>query len=129
MIDHTGIVVADHGKSKEFAFAPLGASLLQEVPAEFTGSAKVVGYGREQPVLWLSEGGEPGLGRHVAFTARAIDPKWTPFIRRHSLQVGATMVPPAFARIIIRIITRRSSSILTATTSKRFVTLRSEDDL
>lgn len=74
MIDHLGIAVSDYPASKAFydaAMAPLGASLLYEVPPQFTGGAKVVGYGRDRPVFWLHEGAEPGPGRHVAFTARS----------------------------------------------------------
>lgn len=73
MIDHIGISVSDYARSKAFydaAFAPLGASLLYEVPAEYTGGVKVVGYGRDRPVFWLHEGKETGPGRHIAFTAR-----------------------------------------------------------
>jgi catechol 2,3-dioxygenase-like lactoylglutathione lyase family enzyme len=72
MIDHTGIAVSDWETSKAFydaAFAPLGARLLHMVPAEFTGGARVGGYGRERPVYWLADRGEPGPGRHIAFTA------------------------------------------------------------
>ncbi len=74
MIDHTGIAVADYAKSKTFydaAFAALGASLMMTVPTEFTGGKNVVGYGRDHPSYWLREGGEPGPGRHIAFTARS----------------------------------------------------------
>ena len=73
MIDHTGIAVSDYDKAKAFydaAFAPLGVSLLHTVPPEYTGGVRVVGYGREKPDFWLSERGEPGPGRHYAFTAR-----------------------------------------------------------
>lgn len=73
MIDHTGCIVSDWTKSKTFydaAFAALGGSLLYVVPKEYTGGANVGGYGRERPVWWLREGGEPGPGRHIAFTAR-----------------------------------------------------------
>ena len=72
MIDHAGIVVTDWTKAKAFydaAFVPLGATLLYMVPEEFTGGAKVGGYGRDKPDFWLHEGGEPGPGRHYAFTA------------------------------------------------------------
>jgi catechol 2,3-dioxygenase-like lactoylglutathione lyase family enzyme len=72
MIDHAGIVVTDWTKAKAFydaALAPLGATLLYMVPEEFTGGAKVGGYGRDKPDFWLHEGGEPGPGRHYAFTA------------------------------------------------------------
>lgn len=72
MIDHAGIVVTDWQKAKTFydaALAPLGATLLHMVPEEFTGGAKVGGYGRDKPDFWLHEGAEPGPGCHYAFTA------------------------------------------------------------
>lgn len=74
MIDHTGCAVSDWATSKAFydaAFAALGGSLLTMVPKEHTGGANVGGYGRDRPVWWLREGGEPGPGRHVAFSARS----------------------------------------------------------
>ena len=75
MIDHLGITVADFDASKSFydkAMAPLGASLLYMVPAEYTGGAKVGGYGRDRPVFWLSDSTDkPGSTQHVAFTARS----------------------------------------------------------
>ena len=74
MIDHTGISVADFEVSKAFydrVMAPLGASLLYMVPAEFTGGAKVGGYGRDRPTFWLHESADTGPGRHYAFTARS----------------------------------------------------------
>lgn len=74
MIDHTGISVSDFDKAKNFydaAMAPLGASLLYMVPPEYTGGAKVGGYGRERPVFWLREHVETGPGRHYAFSANS----------------------------------------------------------
>lgn len=74
MIDHTGVAVTDFAASKAFydaAMAPLGASLLQTVPKEFTGGAQVVGYGRDEAVFWLSEKAEAATPIHVAFTARS----------------------------------------------------------
>lgn len=74
MIDHLGIPVADFDAAKAFydkTLAPLGASLVMMVPAEYTGGAKVGGYGRGRPVFWLHEGGTPGPGRHIAFSARS----------------------------------------------------------
>jgi len=75
MIDHLGIDVADFGASTAFydkAIAPLGASLLYMVPLEYTGGAKVGGYGRDRPVFWLQEGnGGQKTHQHVAFTARS----------------------------------------------------------
>lgn len=72
MIDHTGIPVADWKAAQAFydaALAPLGAKLLMMVPAEFTGGARVGGYGRQKPDFWLHEKGEACPGRHYAFTA------------------------------------------------------------
>lgn len=74
MIDHLGITVSDFDASKAFydkALAPLGASLIMMVPAEYTGGVKVGGYGREKPDFWLHEGKDAGPGRHYAFTARS----------------------------------------------------------
>lgn len=74
MIDHIGIKVVDFDRAKAFydqAMAPLGASLMMMVPAEFTGGRKVGGYGRDRPVYWLSEGETVSDAKHVAFTARS----------------------------------------------------------
>jgi catechol 2,3-dioxygenase-like lactoylglutathione lyase family enzyme len=72
MIDHVGILVRDWAKSRAFydaAFAPLGYSMLAEVPEQYTGGVKVGGYGKAKPDFWLTESGEPGPGRHYAFMA------------------------------------------------------------
>ena len=75
MIDHLGINVADFDASKAFydqAMAPLGASLIYMVPLEYTGGAKVGGYGRDRPVFWLqASNDESRTHQHVAFTARS----------------------------------------------------------
>lgn len=73
MLDHVGILVADWTKSKAFydaAFAPLGVTLLNQVPEEYTGGLKVGGYGRDKPDFWMTESREPGPGRHYAFSAK-----------------------------------------------------------
>lgn len=72
MLDHVGILVADWTKARAFydaAFAPLGITLLNEVPVEYTGGVKVGGYGKEAPDFWLTEANEVGPGRHYAFRA------------------------------------------------------------
>ncbi len=74
MIDHTGILVRDWAKSRAFydaAFAPLGYSMLAEVPEQYTGGVKVGGYGKAKPDFWLTENAEPGPGRHYAFVANS----------------------------------------------------------
>ncbi|WEJ57527.1 VOC family protein [Devosia sp. FJ2-5-3] len=73
MLDHVGILVADWNKAKAFydaALAPLGVTLLNQVPEEYTGGLKVGGYGRDKPDFWLTESREPGPGRHYAFSAK-----------------------------------------------------------
>ncbi len=72
MFDHVGILVANWTKAKAFydaAFAPLGYSLIAEVPEQFTGGVKVGGYGKDKPDFWLTESAETGPGRHYAFVA------------------------------------------------------------
>ncbi|BCH60135.1 glyoxalase [Agrobacterium vitis] len=75
MIDHMNIKVADFERAKAFydaAFAPLGASLLYMVPAEYSNGVKMGGYGRERPVYWLHEGTPPAAyHQHIAFTANS----------------------------------------------------------
>ncbi|ODT72166.1 MAG: glyoxalase [Pelagibacterium sp. SCN 63-23] len=70
MLDHVGILVADWNKAKAFydaAFAPLGITLLNQVPEEYTGGFKVGGYGKGHPDFWLTESRDVGPGRHYAF--------------------------------------------------------------
>ncbi len=74
MIDHAGILVADWAKSKAFydaAFAPLGYSMIAEVPPEHTGGVKVGGYGKDKPDFWLTESKTVGPGLHFAFKANS----------------------------------------------------------
>ena len=71
MIDHAGINVSDWEASKTFydaAMGAIGAKLMMMIPEEHTGGVKVGGYGRQKPDFWLSGAGEPGPGRHYAFT-------------------------------------------------------------
>ena len=72
MIDHSGISVSDIDAAIAYydvALAPLGISLLYEVPKEFTGGERVVGYGRERPQFWLNGGGKQIPPIHFAFSA------------------------------------------------------------
>lgn len=74
MIDHIGFPVADYARAKAFytaALAPLGYTLIMEVPADLTGSgAAAAGFGKDgKPDFWI--GGEGGLAKplHVAILA------------------------------------------------------------
>jgi catechol 2,3-dioxygenase-like lactoylglutathione lyase family enzyme len=71
MIDHTGIVVSDYQKSKQFylsALAPIGYKLHMEFPASVTGSADVAGFGEpEKPDFWISNGNPNNPPLHIAF--------------------------------------------------------------
>jgi catechol 2,3-dioxygenase-like lactoylglutathione lyase family enzyme len=77
MIDHTGVVVSDFPKSKQFyssALAPIGLKLLMEFSASVTGSADVAGFGEPNslaegvsPEFWLASGTPGSCPLHVAF--------------------------------------------------------------
>ncbi len=71
MIDHTGVTVSDFGRSKRFyeqALAPIGYSLLMELPAAVTGHTDVAGFGEDpKPDFWISRGAPNTPPVHVAF--------------------------------------------------------------
>lgn len=74
MIDHIGFPVSDYARAKAFytaALAPLGYTLIMEVPAHVTGSgAAAAGFGKDgKPDFWI--GGEGALAKplHVAIAA------------------------------------------------------------
>ena len=73
-IDHTGISVADFARAKTFyaaALAPLGMTLMMEVPASVTGSVDAAGFGAEgKPFFWLASGGKQ-THTHIAFGANS----------------------------------------------------------
>ena len=77
MIDHLGITVGDFDRSRAFysaVLAPLGASLLVEVPPEVTGNgSRHAGFGRDgKPSFWIGTRALAGAtrdGLHVAFVA------------------------------------------------------------
>jgi catechol 2,3-dioxygenase-like lactoylglutathione lyase family enzyme len=71
MIDHTGVTVSDYARSKAFytrALAPIGYSLILEVPAALTGRGDAAGFGAApKPDFWIG-GGTPNVPPvHVAF--------------------------------------------------------------
>lgn len=73
MIDHTGILVSDFAKSKAFylqALAPIGYTLLLELPAAVTGHTDVAGFGEApKPDFWISRGSPNKPPIHMAFRA------------------------------------------------------------
>ncbi|MEC5384321.1 VOC family protein [Uliginosibacterium sp. H3] len=73
MIDHTGLVVSDYAKSKQFysaALAPIGYSLLMEIPVAITGGRGVAGFGEApKPDFWISNGTPNQPPLHIAFRA------------------------------------------------------------
>jgi catechol 2,3-dioxygenase-like lactoylglutathione lyase family enzyme len=71
MIDHTGVTVSDFAKSKAFylrALAPIGYTVLLELPASVTGRGDVAGFGvAPKPDFWIA-GGKPNVPPiHIAF--------------------------------------------------------------
>lgn len=74
MIDHTGFDVSDPQKSRTFyerALAPLGYTVLMEIPTQFTGGAVVLGLGvAPKPDFWLHQGTPQTPRMHIAFRAK-----------------------------------------------------------
>jgi catechol 2,3-dioxygenase-like lactoylglutathione lyase family enzyme len=73
MIDHTGLQMTRPELSRRFyeqALAPLGYSLLMQVPTEFTGGRAVLGFGvAPKPDFWIAEGAANEPRVHIAFRA------------------------------------------------------------
>ena len=73
MIDHTGVTVSEGPRARRFyeqALAPLGYTVLAEIPKEFTGGTMVIGLGvAPKPDFWVSEGAAQKPPVHVAFLA------------------------------------------------------------
>jgi catechol 2,3-dioxygenase-like lactoylglutathione lyase family enzyme len=73
VIDHTGLSMSDPKKSREFyekALAPLGYSVLMEIPTEYTGGAVVLGLGvPPKPDFWIHQGPPQTPRIHIAFAA------------------------------------------------------------
>jgi catechol 2,3-dioxygenase-like lactoylglutathione lyase family enzyme len=73
MIDHTGLDMSDPARSRHFyerALAPIGYSVLMEVPKEYTGGALAIGLGvAPKADFWLHEGTPQTPRLHVAFRA------------------------------------------------------------
>jgi catechol 2,3-dioxygenase-like lactoylglutathione lyase family enzyme len=71
MIDHTGLVVSDYTRSKQFylqALAPLGYAMLMEATAAQTGSVDFAGFGEPpKPDFWISSGTPNRPALHIAF--------------------------------------------------------------
>ena len=72
MIDHTGIGVANVGRSAAFYDAALGALGMRRVVQlpEKTG-VDGVGYGVDYPVFWIDRYHPHSLKHHTAFAARS----------------------------------------------------------
>jgi catechol 2,3-dioxygenase-like lactoylglutathione lyase family enzyme len=75
MIDHVGFSVSDYERAKAFysaALAPLGYTLLHEVPAEQTEAGfAAAGFGTEnKPDFWIAGEGKLERPVHVAIVAK-----------------------------------------------------------
>ena len=73
MIDHTGFVVSDFAKSKQFyikALKPLSFEMVVEFPAAVTKHTDVAGFGEPgKPEFWISGGTPNKPAIHIAFRA------------------------------------------------------------
>lgn len=73
MIDHSGLVVSDFARSRDFyakALAPLGYKVMMEFSAEQAGDAPAAGLGDTKPDFWLTGGTPNKPPVHIAFAAR-----------------------------------------------------------
>jgi catechol 2,3-dioxygenase-like lactoylglutathione lyase family enzyme len=71
MIDHTGIGVADVGRSAVFYDAALGALGLRRVRQMPDGvGTDGIGYGVDYPVFWIDRFHPHSVRQHTAFVAR-----------------------------------------------------------
>ena len=72
MIDHTGIGVADVGRSAAFYDAALGALGLRRV-MQLPESSGIdgIGYGVDYPIFWIDRFHPHGVKQHTAFAARS----------------------------------------------------------
>lgn len=75
MIDHTGVVVSDFDKSKDFyakALSAIGYEKLMEFPAAVTGHTDVAGYGEAGKAdFWISRGTPNVPPVHIAFRVKS----------------------------------------------------------
>ena len=73
IFDHFGFGVSDYAKAKAFytkALAPLGISVVMELPASVTGDVDTAGFGRGgRPTFWISPGKRTRPHLHIAFSA------------------------------------------------------------
>jgi catechol 2,3-dioxygenase-like lactoylglutathione lyase family enzyme len=72
MIDHTGIGVADVGRSAAFydgALRALGLRRVMQIPE--SSGIDGIGYGVDYPVFWIDRFHPHGVKQHTAFAARS----------------------------------------------------------
>ena len=73
MIDHTGLNVSNPEVSRKFydkALAPLGYTMMMEIPKEYTEGKVVLGYGiAPKADFWMTEGAPNKPHIHIAFSA------------------------------------------------------------
>lgn len=72
MIDHTGVLISDFKKRKAFhqqALAPIGYSLIAEIPASITGHSDVAGFGKPPKQDFWIAGGAPNTNKPPIYIA------------------------------------------------------------
>jgi catechol 2,3-dioxygenase-like lactoylglutathione lyase family enzyme len=74
MLDHVGFAVSDIARSRAFyerALAPLGITLMMEIPPEQNaegGGGTALGFGRDgNAFFWIGDNQRVGEGTHIAF--------------------------------------------------------------
>jgi len=73
ILDHVSLSVSDMARAKAFyaqALAPLGITIMMELPKSVTGDYDVAGLGKSpKPDFWLADAGKATPRVHVAFAA------------------------------------------------------------
>jgi catechol 2,3-dioxygenase-like lactoylglutathione lyase family enzyme len=92
MIDHTGIGVADVGRSADFYDAALGALGVRRVMQlpENSGTDGI-GYGVDYPIFWIDRFHPHGVKQHTAFAAKSraeVDAFYTAAIKAGGIDNG-----------------------------------------
>ena len=78
MLDHAGFAISDIARSRAFyeaALAPLGVTLLMDIPPEQNadgGGGRALGFGvGDNPFFWIADNQRVGEGTHVAFAVES----------------------------------------------------------
>jgi catechol 2,3-dioxygenase-like lactoylglutathione lyase family enzyme len=118
MIDHTGIGVADVGRSAKFydaALGELGMRRVAQIPEN--AGTDAIGYGLDHPVFWIDRFHPRSIKQHTAFAAKSKTEVEAFYAA--ALKAGGTTEHRDCANNMHQVTMPHSCSIQMATTSRR----------